>query len=251
MREEKERNGTVEDLTLKELARCIEHRAPEGQLTYNEVVWLCQEAIEYGFGAVSVPSAWLPVAEPILRETGVDLVATIGFPYGDMAVEAKITEARCAAYAGATQVMVMGSRGFLASSGMKAHSRVDLNEFVRDCGFPPAAIKFMINTAGVEVGPHDELVAHAIFLNVGFIGTFCVPGECGLPHDPVAAFKVAMDGLPKIVVWDAHLDGNVRTLDGAELCYGIARSFLRSGARQLSTVNGLTIMRVAKEWGVK
>jgi len=98
---------------VTDLAHLIDHTVLKAQATQADVVKLCDEAVRFGFGAVCLNSAHVPLAARKLRETKVAVCAVVGFPLGAMCSEAKVFEAGWAVRNGATEVDMVMSVGHL------------------------------------------------------------------------------------------------------------------------------------------
>ncbi len=101
------------DFKVPELTRLIDHTILKAQATPAEVVKLCEEAVRYGFGAVCVNSAYVPVAAKKLNGSGVEVCAVVGFPLGAMSTEAKAFEAGWVVRNGGTEVDMVIAVGHL------------------------------------------------------------------------------------------------------------------------------------------
>ena len=77
---------------MENLNKYIEHTALKPDLTIAEVQKLCEEAMQYHFAGVCVPTYFLGDVVPILADTGIDVVTVIGFPYGYSSLISKFEE---------------------------------------------------------------------------------------------------------------------------------------------------------------
>lgn len=108
-------------VTADELARAIDHTLLRAEATLEDVERLCDEALEYGFGAVCVNPVYVPHAARRLakmRETlgarhRPGLVTVAGFPLGASRTETKVDEARRAMDDGATEIDMVVALGAL------------------------------------------------------------------------------------------------------------------------------------------
>src|SRR5581483_8801417 len=91
-------------LTPDAIAALIDHTLLRPEATQEDIVRICQEAIEYGFASVCVNSCWVPVIAAELAGTNVKTCATVGFPLGAMSTEAKVAETKAALRAGALEI---------------------------------------------------------------------------------------------------------------------------------------------------
>jgi len=99
------------------LNRFIEHTALSPTVTSNDIDKLIEEAIEYDFLGVCVPTFWVKKACQSIRNQEVKLITVIGFPLGYQMTENKIDEIRLAIDQGANELdIVMNISAF--KSGM-------------------------------------------------------------------------------------------------------------------------------------
>ena len=82
--------------TRKELARFIDYTLLSPDLTKEDVARACAEAREHGFGCVCVNTSRVAQAYHLLDESGVQVIAAVGFPFGAMDSDAKRYEAEAA-----------------------------------------------------------------------------------------------------------------------------------------------------------
>ena len=75
--------------------------------TRDDILRLCEEAIQYHFATVVVFPFWLPVAKRALEESDVKVATVVGFPYGANGRSVKIFEARTAVTNGAKELDVV------------------------------------------------------------------------------------------------------------------------------------------------
>jgi len=90
----------------RDLAAKIDHTALHASTTAEDVVMLCQEAIDYGFASVCVNPMWVPLAAGCIGPDAVPPVVctVIGFPLGASATSTKIEETRIAIEQGAREI---------------------------------------------------------------------------------------------------------------------------------------------------
>lgn len=90
--------------SCKNLAPFIDHTLLKADARDEEIINLCKEAIEYGFAAVCINPAFVPLAAGILKGTPVKVATVVGFPLGAMSTEAKAFETRDAVAKGADEI---------------------------------------------------------------------------------------------------------------------------------------------------
>jgi deoxyribose-phosphate aldolase len=96
------------EVKRKNFAKLIDHTAVKIDATEEAIKKVCEEAKQWGFGAVAINSSYLPLAKRFLGDTGIKLVSTVSFPFGCALTESKVHEARSAIEKGADELdMVM------------------------------------------------------------------------------------------------------------------------------------------------
>lgn len=239
-------------LTPRELAARIEHRA-EGPLTRNRVRQLCREADELGFGAVSVPSAWVTLAKMCLHQKEVAVSTTIGFPYGDVLLSAKFEEAYTAVSVGASEITFMLNHEYaLEDATMLSQERRCIEALIRACRkVRPTVIKVMINVTTLTKDQFKQLVQMVLETGTDFIGVFgASDGRHHVGIDPIGSLQALIGDQMSIVVWNDDLDrmADESSEEGLiDLRHGFAVSFLEQGARRLITTRGPGILHTAKQ----
>jgi deoxyribose-phosphate aldolase len=86
------------------LAKKIDHTLLKPDVTWREIVHLCEEAQAYEFAAVCVNPCWVALAERMLRESPVPVCTVVGFPLGATTPAVKVLEASVAVQHGAKEI---------------------------------------------------------------------------------------------------------------------------------------------------
>ncbi len=123
-------NASVEgkdDIAL--LAKMIDHTLLKPEATREQIKQLCDEAIEYGFASVCVNSGNVTLAYEYLKNTGIPVCSTVGFPLGATTTRAKVFEAKEAMENGAREIDMVINIGAL-KSGDYDRVRSDIEEVV-------------------------------------------------------------------------------------------------------------------------
>ncbi len=105
-----ERQGTVRDL-----AAIIDHTLLKPEATKDQIVKLCEEAMEFGFASVCVNPTYVSLAAGLLKDTPVKVCTVVGFPLGASTPLVKAVEARDAIAAGAREIDMVINVGALKS----------------------------------------------------------------------------------------------------------------------------------------
>ena len=91
-------------MNKKELANMIDHTNLNPQDSKQDIEKLCKEAIEHEFKAVCVTPHRVPLANELLKESGVKVDTVIGFPLGANPSEIKREETKWVLENGADEV---------------------------------------------------------------------------------------------------------------------------------------------------
>jgi deoxyribose-phosphate aldolase len=93
--------GTI---TLKEIAKMIDHSLLHPTMTDSEIKAGCELAKKYDVATACVKPYAIPLAGEILQGSDVDVCAVIGFPHGNSTIDIKVKEAAVAVVAGAPEI---------------------------------------------------------------------------------------------------------------------------------------------------
>src|SRR3974390_1628787 len=75
------------------VAKIIDHTLLRPEATADQAVRLCEEAREFGFGAVIVNAVYVELAVSKLQGSGAQVGVVIGFPFGATLTSVKVFEA--------------------------------------------------------------------------------------------------------------------------------------------------------------
>ena len=98
-----------------DIAKYIDHTNLKPYATREDIIRLCDEAIQYGFYAVCVNPYRVKLAKDYLREKNADVkvASVIGFPLGATPTEVKVFEAKRALEDGADELDMVINIGAL------------------------------------------------------------------------------------------------------------------------------------------
>ena len=138
-----------------ELARLIDHTLLKPAATLEQVAQLCDEAIEYGFGAVCINPIYVRFAAQRLTGTGVAVCNVVGFPLGATTTAAKVYETQRAIEDGSGEVDMVIHMGAL-KGGDVAAVQADVAAVAAACHDGGALLKVIIEAVLLT---DDEKVA--------------------------------------------------------------------------------------------
>jgi deoxyribose-phosphate aldolase len=97
------------------VARIIDHTQLRPEATASQIIQLCDEAKEFGFGAVMLNPCYVELAHSRLQGSSVKVGTVIGFPLGATLASVKRFEAAEALKLGAVEIDMVQNIGALKS----------------------------------------------------------------------------------------------------------------------------------------
>jgi deoxyribose-phosphate aldolase len=129
-----------------EMKSYIEHTNLKPDCTAEDVIRLCEEAVEHGFYGVCISPYFVQLARKTLKKAPVKIITVVGFPLGYSTVAAKVEETKKAIISGADEVdMVMNIAAF--KSGDFATVQNDIQAVTTACHLQNKVVKVIIETA--------------------------------------------------------------------------------------------------------
>ncbi len=114
------------------LNKLIDHTLLKPDATRAQIEKHCQEAAQYGFASVAINGCWVKLASDLLKDSGVKVDVTVGFPLGAGTTLAKMFEAEQSITAGAGEVDMVINVG-AAKSGLWDFVRDDIAGVLSAC----------------------------------------------------------------------------------------------------------------------
>jgi len=105
-----------ETISLKSLARMIDHSLLHPTMTDAVIAEGCELALRYQVATACVKPYSIPLARSILAGSGVAVCAVIAFPHGNSIPEIKLAEAQHAVQAGASEIDMVVNIGKVLSA---------------------------------------------------------------------------------------------------------------------------------------
>ena len=100
----------------KQLAQYIDHTALTAEKTEQDILKLCDEAIQYGFYSVCINSGYIPLAKEKLAGSNVKICTVVGFPLGANLSSVKAFETQEAIKAGVGEIDMVINVGLIKSN---------------------------------------------------------------------------------------------------------------------------------------
>jgi len=216
------------------IAKMIDHTNLRPEATPAQIIRLCEEAQEYGFGAVMVNAGYIALAASRLEGSDVKVGAVVGFPLGATTTAVKQFEAREALRLGAREVDMVQNIGALKAEDV---------ELVKD------EIRVL---AGV-VHEHGALLK--VILETGLLTDQEKVTACLLAVAAGADFVKTSTGFlggGATVADVALMRSTVGTRAGVKASGGIrsardAMAMIEAGATRLGTSSGVSIVEEMQE----
>jgi len=214
---------------VQQLATLIDHTLLRPEATRAQVQQLCEEAWHWGFAAVCVHSAWVPLVAEQLRGSRVKVGSVVGFPFGVNLTSAKCAEAEMAIQAGAQEIDMVMNIGALRS-GDAALVESDVRAVAEICHTRGVLLKVILENAYLD--QKQKVKACQIIQRAGadFVKT-----STGLAASAATVADVRL--MRKTVGREMGVKaaGGIRTL-------ATALRMLAAGANRLGTSAGVTIL---------
>lgn len=219
----------IENLTSEQLAKMIDHSLLTAFAREADIRRLCEEAKEYGFGAVAVNSSQTAFCKNLLRDSNVRVSAAISFPLGQTTLESKLFETKGAITDGADEIDYVLNVGRL-KSGDYVYIQAEMASIVGMCRENQVTSKVIFENCYLT---RDEIVAAAAIANIvrpDFIKTSTGFGSGGARMEDVVLMKQVVGERIKV-----KASGGIRSWD---TCW----TLLQSGAERIGTSSGIAIL---------
>ena len=215
-----------------DIARRIDHTLLRSHATQDEIIVLCDQAVENGFRTVSINPAWVSLCAKRLDGTGVGVDACVGFPLGATTAHVKMEEAREAVGNGATEIDMVINIGAL-KSGYAQFVEKEIAVVVQSAG--PAAVKVILETCCLTDEEKAAVCEMCIRSGAAFVKTSTGFAQGGATVEDVAFMRGVVGGRLGI-----KAAGGIRT-------YADALAMIEAGATVIGTSAGVAIVEAAPE----
>lgn len=215
-------------ITLKELAKTIDHSLLSPDLTIKEVMDGCELADRYHVASVCVKPCDVKLAARVLKNSDVKVGTVIGFPHGNSTTEVKVFEAKKAIEDGAVELDMVINIGALRS-GQFDLVREEIHSVVKEA-HGKAIVKVILENAYLtkdEVVKGSQLVEQA---GADYVKTSTGFAPSGATLEDLKLMRSSVS--ERVQVKAAH---GIRTLDALleVIDIGVTRVGARSTAAML------------------
>jgi deoxyribose-phosphate aldolase len=211
------------------LNRFIEHTALKPTLTDKDIDNLVEEAIEYEFLGVCVPTFWVRKTSREVKSHKIQLVTVIGFPLGYQMTENKLDEIKLAIDNGANELdIVMNISAF--KSGM-SWAKTELAKCAQYIHNNDCLMKVIIETAYLS---DEEIVAASLMCQdagTDFVKTSTGFGPSGARAEHIKLIRSTINSNIGV-----KASGGIRDLKSAI-------AMIEAGADRLGVSAGVQIMQ--------
>ncbi len=221
-----------------DVAALIDHTLLKPEATYEAVVALCREAVEFGFATVCVNPTWVALCANELAGSAIGVCSVAGFPLGATTPDVKACEARRAIVDGAREIDMVLNIGALKSGNLPLVTR-DIEAVVEACREGGALSKVIIEAALLTDGEKMTASRLAREARADFVKTSTGFGPGGATPADVALIRRVVG--PTMGIKAA---GGVRDL--ARL-----RALVAAGATRIGASAGISIVREAQEGALR
>ncbi|MDF1495534.1 deoxyribose-phosphate aldolase [Caproiciproducens sp. CPB-2] len=211
-----------------ELETYIDHTLLKPNATKGQIETLCKEAREHHFASVCVNSYYVPLANTLLKDSGVTVCCVVGFPLGAMSTQGKASETKQAVQDGAGEVDMVINIGALLDGDYEAVLQ-DIRAVAREA-HPKALLKVIIETCLLNDEQKVKACELAVEAGADFVKTSTGFSTGGATVRDVGLMKRTVQGKAKV-----KASGGVRT-------YEDAMNMIHAGADRIGTSNGVKMM---------
>ena len=220
-------------ITPAELAGLLDHTFLKAFGDAGQIERLCADARNYGFASVAVNGCEVARCVELLRGTEVKVDVTVGFPLGQMTVEAKMFETRDALSKGAGEADIVQNVRALQSGDWK-YVLNELTEFAKICRDAGAVSKVIFENCYLTEEQKKLSCKLAVEAGVDFVKTSTGFGPGGATVEDVRLMRECVG--PEMGLKAA---GGIRDL-------AAALTMLNAGATRIGTSAGVAIVEDLK-----
>ena len=223
---------------VKDVAAMVDHTNLKPYATREDFQKLCDEARTYGFKSVAINTYPVRMCREMLEGSDVLTGAAVGFPLGQMTIEAKVAEAEDAVRNGCQEFDYVCNVGRVKEHDFDYLERemAALVAVARKAGI---CCKVIFETCYLTEEEIIELAKVASRVRPDFVKTSTGFGTAGATPEHVALMKRYAG--PDVQVKAA---GGIRS-------WAAARAMIEAGATRLGTSSGIRIIEEMKAEGLE
>lgn len=214
-------------MNTKEIAQFIDHTALTAEKTEQDILALCEEAIEHQFFSVCINSCHIPLAKHKLQGTNVKICTVVGFPLGANLSSVKAFETTEAIKAGAQEIDMVINVGWI-KSGKWEQVRSDIQAVLTACNGIP--LKVILETCLLSKAEIIQACEICKALNVAFVKTSTGFNKSGATIEDIALMRQTVGSL------GVKASGGIRDTQ-------TALAMINAGATRIGASAGIAIIR--------
>ena len=214
-------------MNTKEIAQFIDHTALTAEKTEQDILALCEEAIEHQFFSVCINSCHIPLAKHKLQGTNVKICTVVGFPLGANLSSVKAFETTKAIKAGAQEIDMVINVGWI-KSGKWEQVRSDIQAVLTACNGIP--LKVILETCLLSKAEIIQACEICKALNVAFVKTSTGFNKSGATIEDIALMRQTVGSL------GVKASGGIRDTQ-------TALAMINAGATRIGASAGIAIIR--------
>jgi deoxyribose-phosphate aldolase len=214
---------------MSDLKTYIEHTNLKPDCTQQEVIKLCEEAVDNGFYGVCVSPYFVQLAKKTIKKSPTKIITVVGFPLGYSTVAAKVEETKKAIISGADEVdMVMNIAAF--KSGDFVTVLNDIQAVTTACHLQNKIVKVIIETAYLNNQEIEKACRLCMDCEVDFVKTSTGFASIGATVEAVELMRKTLPAKIKI-----KAAGGIKDIAFAE-------KLINAGAVRLGTSSSLNLV---------
>ena len=212
--------------------RYIDHTLLKPLATKERIVQLCEEAMQYEFATVCIPSCYIGVARDILHDSEVKVCTVISFPLGYSSTSAKSAETKAAVEEGAEEIDMVMNQSWL-KSGEFDQVHQDINSVKIACRH--LTLKVILETA--HLTDEEIIKASGIAEDAGadYVKTSTGFGDGGASFHAVELMKKSISSNVKI-----KASGGIKD-------FATAKKYIDMGVSRIGASSGVDIVKQEKQ----
>lgn len=216
-------------ITRKNLAKMIDHTILKADTKKADVLRLCSEAKEYGFGAVCVNTYFTELVSNELKGTDIKTCVVVGFPLGACITHAKVTETKKAIKQGANEIDMVINISALKDNDLEYFEN-DIHAMVKTVK-GNASLKVIIETCYLT--KEEKITACELSKKAGadYVKTSTGFGSAGATVEDIALMRKIIGNEMGI-----KASGGIRSLDDA-------LAMIEAGATRIGASSGIKIIK--------
>ena len=226
------------NISVKDVAAMVDHTNLKAYATREDFVKLCDEAREYGFKSVAINTYPVRMCREMLAGSDVLTGAAVGFPLGQMTIEAKVAEAEDAVKNGCQEFDYVCNVGKVKEHDFDYLER-EMAALVAVARRAGICCKVIFETCYLTEEEIVALAQVASRVKPDFVKTSTGFGTAGATAEHVALMK--RHAGPVVQVKAA---GGIRS-------WAAAKAMIDAGATRLGTSSGIRIIEEMRAEGLE